>query len=98
VPLIKRLTLSRLREIDDTLSTSYVREIEMLVDSICQPTIPQYPIQFWRDVELYGLQEALLYLSNYVKDIVRGVPKHPMQVEFNELKALCEKIQHLSQT
>jgi hypothetical protein len=52
MPLIKRFSgLSRLREIDvHTYFTSYVREIEMLVERSATPFIPQYPIQFWRDV------------------------------------------------
>ena len=39
---------------------SYVRLIEMSVDCFGQGR----SLQFWSDVNLYGLEEALLYLRN----------------------------------
>ena len=47
-------------------SESNIRLIEMLVDSCVSeinfPT-PGYAMQFWQDMRLYGLKEAIAYLD-----------------------------------
>lgn len=39
-----------------------VRQLEMEVDAAI--TSPGYAVQFWRDVRLYGMDEAILYVRN----------------------------------
>lgn len=58
--------LLRTREMQDydlQNDESEVRLLEMLVDS--GSTDPRLPIQFWRDVDVYGVREAYLYLKGY---------------------------------
>lgn len=57
-----RLYFSRLQEYDLANDTSHVREIEMAVDASLLDTA--YAVQFWKDVRMYGLKEAVLYLRN----------------------------------
>lgn len=40
-----------------------VRELEMVSDGAI--TAPGYTIQFWRDVNLYGVDEAILLVGKY---------------------------------
>ena len=61
----KRLYLSELEQIDNKHNDSFVRAIEMIVDSITN--FDGYSIQFWTDVRTYGLYEAILYLTNSYK-------------------------------
>ena len=42
--------------------TSIVRELEMTCDSVITPS--SYIPQFWKDVQLYGVDEAILYVRN----------------------------------
>ncbi len=65
----KRLYLHILQKYDYDHDKSIVREIEMHVDAVLLET--GYSIQFWTDVQTYGLQEALLFLKNQ-KNVHRG--------------------------
>ena len=58
----KRLMLNELREMDRRDEASRIRLLEMAVDNVLEDS--GYAIQFWRDVELYGVREALTYLKN----------------------------------
>lgn len=58
----KRIYFLDLRNHDLEYDDDLVREIEMIVDSVLIQT--GYAIQFWRDVAIYGIDEALLYLKN----------------------------------
>ena len=53
----KRITFAILTEKDE------VRHLEMLVDRVA--TNPGISIQFWSDVRLYGVDEAVTYLRRY---------------------------------
>lgn len=57
---MKRIYLHLIQKFDLKYDQSFVREIEMLVDHAIDHS--SYAIQFWRDVERYGLKEALTYL------------------------------------
>ncbi len=59
----KRITLAILRKYDaEHEDSSIVRALEMEADSAI--TAPGYSLQFWRDVQLYGVDEAILYVEN----------------------------------
>lgn len=57
----RRITLRTLYLMEDQQNRPLVRELEMAVDGCLVDTA--YAIQFWRDVELYGIREAYLYLE-----------------------------------
>lgn len=59
--LPRRVTLQFLQRIDSERGTSYVRELEMEVDAIPDRGAV---MQFWDDVRLYGVKEAVLYVRN----------------------------------
>ncbi len=59
---LERATLATLWKIDVAQDASYVREIEMTADTAL--TSPGYSVQFWRDVQVYGMREAILYVRN----------------------------------
>ncbi len=59
---LERANLKTLRELEEKHDESYVREIEMVADLAL--TAPGYSLQFWRDVQLYGMREAILYVRN----------------------------------
>ncbi len=69
-------------EEDEDLSC-IVRQIEMTVDSLAG--YGPHVIQFWRDVELYGLREAIIYLEDFLQDI-------PEPDDWIDLKALAAKV------
>lgn len=56
------ITLQRLQKLDEKRQSSNVRLIEMVVDKITNHD--GYSMQFWRDVEICGLREAIMYLHN----------------------------------
>jgi hypothetical protein len=58
----KRLFLKALQDYDASHGTHFVREMEMTVESGLKDT--GYSMQFWQDVRVYGLKEAVLYLKN----------------------------------
>lgn len=60
---MKRLHMKDLRQHD------VVREIEMTVEGIT--TKQGVILQFWRDVDTYGLREAILYLKNSNHDTTK---------------------------
>lgn len=57
-----RWTLGRLGQHDQQNGDCAVRELEMAVDAALYHS--GYSVQFWRDVELYGVQEAIAYVRN----------------------------------
>jgi hypothetical protein len=59
---LERAKLHTLRQLDAKHGESYVREIEMAADVAL--TTPNYSVQFWRDVAVYGMREAILYVRN----------------------------------
>lgn len=61
-----RIRMTELEKMDERFDTSMIREIEMTVDAIVTRINPIYGIQFWRDVQLYGIKEALMYLDNFI--------------------------------
>lgn len=65
----------------DLESRDLVRELEMLQESVPQPT--GYTIQFWRDVQLYGLREAMMYFANNATVVDK---------DFASLKTRCNEI------
>lgn len=69
----KPVTLYRLYQYDfahEEEESCLVRSMEMTLDSIVQqPGINQaIGIQFWEDVRLYGLEEAMVYLRQNLPD------------------------------
>ncbi len=63
----KRWTLLELRRAEDRDGESYIRELEMDVEGIVHH--PLQVLQFWKDVELYGVDEAILLVKNNGKDV-----------------------------
>lgn len=59
----KKLYFRKLREYDLANDQSNIRLIEMLVDKVTSEA--GIRIQFWRDAELYGFDEAISYLAGY---------------------------------
>jgi hypothetical protein len=59
---VTRFKLFMLRNLEEAHRESFVRELEMEVDG-CIPE-PGARVQFWKDVELYGIDEAILYVKN----------------------------------
>jgi len=57
-----RLMLRRAQEHDLSSGTSWVRLLEMELESKVSNGIM---LQFFRDFEIYGLREAMLYLKGY---------------------------------
>ncbi len=58
----KRVSLNQLRQHDRDCDDSIVRELEMIVESHLYKS--DYALQFWSDVRLYGVDEAILYVRN----------------------------------
>lgn len=58
----KRLFLKEMREYDQANDSNFVREMEMVVEAGLKDSA--YSIQFWDDVQTYGLREAVLYVKN----------------------------------
>jgi hypothetical protein len=60
----KKVYFQDLAAHDNAKSDSTIRLLEMTVDSV----VPEmgYSIQFWRDVRLYGVDEAIMYLKDHV--------------------------------
>lgn len=66
------VNMRMLETFDAKNDTSLVRELEMAVDSITCSIDAAYGMQFWRDVALYNVREAYLYLSNFVDSKAPG--------------------------
>jgi hypothetical protein len=62
----RRVLLDQLYKWDSSHDTSYVRELEMTVDAIVTFE-PAYCAQFFIDCRLYGIDEAKMYLVNFVE-------------------------------
>lgn len=58
----KKFYLHDLQKHDTEKDDSVVRKLEMSVDSVVKDI--GYSIQFWQDVKIYGVDEAILYLEN----------------------------------
>lgn len=58
----KKWYLRDLRDHDLRHDSSIVRQLEMQVDAAINEA--GYRLQFWRDVSLYGVDEAILYVHN----------------------------------
>lgn len=59
-----RWNLNKLKKYDSDNFTSIVREIEMTLDILTSDT--SVIMQFWTDVELYSVTEALQYAEQYL--------------------------------
>jgi hypothetical protein len=68
----KKIFLRDMRQHDLAHGECLVRELEMTVDGELREAA--YSVQFWRDMELYGIDEAMDYLetANVLKDDKRG--------------------------
>jgi hypothetical protein len=75
---MKRYILSILEKHDRENDDSLVRLIEMKVDALNLES--GYRLQFWTDVRVYGMDEALMY----IKDLAPPV-------QFSELKEFWER-------
>lgn len=62
VGMKKKYYLYDLEKYDAENDASIIRELEMSVDSVIRDI--EYSVQFWKDVRLYGVEEAILYLEN----------------------------------
>jgi hypothetical protein len=58
----KRIYLRDLEKFDRENDECSVRSLEMTVDAATR-RMPGYTIQFWTDVRVYGLDEAILFLE-----------------------------------
>jgi len=61
---LKRIDLRTMQKHDIANHDCAVRELEMEVDAALDPNYAGYTLQFWRDVNLYGVDEAILYVRN----------------------------------
>jgi hypothetical protein len=63
-PTVRRRLFAReVQNADLDYGTHDVREIEMMVDAgVVNPGVS---VQFWRDAEVYGFREAMIYLKGY---------------------------------
>jgi hypothetical protein len=78
---MRRWTLIELRKLEQAFpGESFIRELEMVVGD-CVPD-PGARIQFWADVELYGADEAVLYVKNGKRGRWMSI-----QAKLNEIKA-----------
>lgn len=59
---IDDINLRMLMEHDRRHEDCMVREFEMAIDDRFPD--PAYALQFWQDVRLYGVREAILYVKN----------------------------------
>lgn len=64
---MRRILKRHLEKYDVENNTSLLRELEMSVDNVLAFN-QEYAIQYWRDMELYGLGEANAYLDNFLRD------------------------------
>jgi hypothetical protein len=90
---MRRITLKVLESIDSRNDLFLIRGIEMTVESICIRIDQAYQIQFWEDVRLYGLKEAIVYLDNFVES--KSNPLHFVE-ERNELGRMLQEATDLA--
>lgn len=67
IPKPKKYYLRTLEAFDREHDDCVVRELEMEVDSILNQDSGRI-MQFWRDVQLYGVNEAIMYVRNESAD------------------------------
>jgi len=81
---MKRLYLKDAQKMDLDRNTSWVRLIEMKLEGLRNFGIM---VQFFRDWEIYGLRESLIYLKGYEDngEVPRGT--------FDELNKVAKKIE-----
>lgn len=89
-----RLTQRLIEAIDTQKGTSYLRQIEMTVDQVVTHYDPAYGVQFWRDVAIYGLKEAMMYLDGFVKS--KGGKGYDHKDEFNDLSVIRAELENLA--
>jgi len=80
---MKRLYLKEAQKQDLARNTSWVRLIEMKLEGLSFGIM----VQFFRDWEIYGLRESLIYLKGYEDngEVPRGT--------FDELNKVAKKIE-----
>jgi hypothetical protein len=73
MPKPKKINFRQMQQFDLEREECFVRLIEMEVDGVlhrCKNTSATQQtgisVQFWRDVTLYGIDEALAYFKNYL--------------------------------
>lgn len=84
----KRLYFHEIRQFDLDHDESYIRSLEMTVDGLCGCGHPQVG-QFFKDVMVYGLQEAVLYLEN------AGYVVTELRKEANEIEQVIRDFEKL---
>lgn len=57
-----KYTFTKLSKIDKETDKCVLRQLDMAVSATI--TSPGYGIQFWKDVSLYGVDEAILFVKN----------------------------------
>jgi hypothetical protein len=89
--MAKRITLARLRLLDEATRESNVRKIEMIVDGILDFE-PGFKPQFFSDAGLYHFGEAYRYLYEFVES--KGKLTEERQKGLSELRELIEKLKN----
>lgn len=62
--MAKILYQKDIERLDALNGTSNLRLMEMIVDTLCEQS---YAFQFFYDLKLYGLKEAIMYLDGYLE-------------------------------
>lgn len=83
----RNVRLVHLREHDLAHHASLVRELEMVADSAITAT--GYAVQFWTDVRIYGIDEAIMI----VEDNKRG-DASAIRAKWEEIKARLVESTH----
>ena len=78
----KRLYLREMYDYDTNRGTDDIRKLEMLVDAGGNPAVS---LQFWRDVAIYGLAEAFVYLKGYRQQGLWAGDLSPVKDQVNAL-------------
>ena len=61
--MAKRITLTDMRDMESNGVPITIRNLEMSIEQLLPNTQLGYSLQFWTDVDTYGLNEALMYLK-----------------------------------
>lgn len=85
----RRLYQQQLEKFDRINDTSYIREVEMIVDSIVTFE-PRYSMQFFADFRLYGIDEAKTYLIKFVAKNYQS--PDDLAQDISKLSLLIDKI------
>ncbi|MHA1874716.1 MAG: hypothetical protein ACTSVB_11440 [Candidatus Heimdallarchaeaceae archaeon] len=80
----QKLYLKNCQEFDFRNNQSNVRLVETVLDEVCEYNTTLI-IQFYRDWELYGVDEAIMYLDSYKRDGYKVK-------ELDELKRVVEEM------